>query len=88
VAHVENTVMDVYYRNDSMKSAREKLLGFGWMNLYRWFWYSQSRVKKKRRSKEEKVSYRRFLHVKLGTNLRRQRGSELTAWEGSRGQGG
>jgi hypothetical protein len=88
VAHVENTVMDVYYRNDSMKSAREGLLGFCWINLYRWFWYSQSRVKKKRRSEEEKVSYRRFLHVKLGTNLRRQRGSELTAWEGSRGQGG
>jgi hypothetical protein len=22
VAHVENTVMDVYYRNDSMKSVR------------------------------------------------------------------
>jgi hypothetical protein len=26
VAHVENTVMDVYYRNDSMKSARGRLL--------------------------------------------------------------
>jgi hypothetical protein len=26
VAHVENTVMDVYYRNDSMKSV-EELLG-------------------------------------------------------------
>jgi hypothetical protein len=26
VAHVENTVMDVYYRNDSMKSERGDLL--------------------------------------------------------------
>jgi hypothetical protein len=26
VAHVENTVMDVYYRNDSMKSERRELL--------------------------------------------------------------
>ena len=34
VAHVENTVMDVYYRNDSMKSAWERLLE--WLELVGW----------------------------------------------------
>jgi hypothetical protein len=36
VAHVENTVMDVYYRNDSMKSeGGELLVGL----LYCTVWY-------------------------------------------------
>jgi hypothetical protein len=31
VAHVENTVMDVYYRNDSMKSeGRDLLVGLSY----------------------------------------------------------
>jgi hypothetical protein len=28
VAHVENTVMDVYYRNDSMKSVRVRAVSW------------------------------------------------------------
>lgn len=59
MAHVENTVMDVYYRNDSMKSVVYPSLVLllspkAWLRSEAshgrgGIWYLQSRVKKRKR---------------------------------------
>ena len=62
MAHVENTVMDVYYRNDSMKSVRAYIVSSSALLLQSMaaaffeashgrggIWYLQSRVKEKKR---------------------------------------
>lgn len=56
VAHVENTVMDVYYRNDSMKSERGSLsVGLLGLHSMGWIWYSQSRVTRSSRIAKSKI---------------------------------
>jgi hypothetical protein len=54
VAHVENTVMDVYYRNDSMKSVGKELLEGYCIECVDRFGYSQSRVKRGKQRCEER----------------------------------
>jgi hypothetical protein len=60
VAHVENTVMDVYYRNDSMKSVGSDVRDAGLLNSMGWIWYSQSRVTRAHWIAKEKT----FIHAR------------------------
>lgn len=56
MAHVENTVMDVYYRNDSMKSEGEEFVSWTVkLDIMGWIWYSQSRVKRGSRFAKSKI---------------------------------